>query len=288
MKQLCIFTPTYNREHTLTRLYESLKKQTDSRFYWLVVDDGSTDGTETLINSFIKESTIQIEYLKVKNGGKQRACNLAADKCTSELFMCVDSDDFLTSDAVHFILTEWEKANNAIGIATPRSPRNDKFPNMIVGKLSTIYELYGYKGETCIATKTNIIKSHPFFVAEGESFIPEVYQFDQIDRQHSHLMCNREICKGDYLEDGYTANYKQLLLRNPRSYAIYKMQCIKFSDTLKDRFKETFLYLMWSKIAGRKILSAFNEAKEVGANLIAVPIAAIFEPLFKKYMNGNN
>ncbi|MFR2030361.1 MAG: glycosyltransferase family 2 protein [Collinsella sp.] len=108
MKQLCIFTPTYNREHTLKRLYESLKKQTDSRFYWLVVDDGSTDGTQSLFDSFAKESAIEIEYIKVANGGKQRACNLAAEKCTSELFMCVDSDDYLTPDAVHFILTAWK------------------------------------------------------------------------------------------------------------------------------------------------------------------------------------
>lgn len=285
MKQLCIFTPTYNREHTLKRLYESLKKQTDSRFYWLVVDDGSTDGTQSLFDSFAKESAIEIEYIKVANGGKQRACNLAAEKCTSELFMCVDSDDYLTPDAVHFILTAWKNAGDAIGIVTPRSARNNQFPSNTTAKLSSLYSKYGYKGETCIATLTSVIKSHPFYIAEGESFIPEVFQFDQIDHEYYHLLCNREICKGEYLTDGYTANYKRLLLNNPRSYAEYKKQCIEFSDTLIQRFKETILYLMWSKIAGDSILFAFKKAKSVGAISPAIPFAAVLEPLFKKYMN---
>lgn len=286
MKQLCIFTPTYNREHTLKRLYESLKKQTDSRFYWLVVDDGSTDETQSLIDSFANESVIEIEYIKVANGGKQRACNLAAEKCTSELFMCVDSDDYLIPDAVHFVLTTWNKIENAIGIATPRSARNDQFPDETVTKLSALYEQYGYKGETCIATLTSVVKSHPFYIAEGEKFIPEVYQFDQIDRKYNHLLCNREICKGEYLTDGYTANYKRMLLKNPRSYAEYKKQCIEFSNTFIQRFKETILYLMWSKIAGDSILFALKKARTVGAISAALPLAVALEPLFKKYMNS--
>ncbi len=286
MKELCIFTPTYNREHTLKRLYESLKKQTDSRFYWLVIDDGSTDGTQSLLESFLDESAIEIEYIKVVNGGKQRACNLAAEKCTSELFMCVDSDDYLTPDAVHFVLTIWEKAGDTVGIATPRSARNNQFPGKTVAKLSSLYRRYGYKGETCIATLTSVVRSHPFYIAEGENFIPEVYQFDQIDRKYNHLLCNREICKGEYLTDGYTANYRRLLLKNPRSYAEYKKQCIEFSTTLMQRFKETILYLMWSKIAGDSILFAFKKAKTVGAIPVALPLAVALEPLFKKYMNS--
>lgn len=283
--KLCIFTPTYNREHTLKRLYESLKKQTDSRFYWLVIDDGSTDETQSLLKSFVNESAIEIEYIKVVNGGKQRACNLAAEKCTSELFMCVDSDDYLTPDAVHFVLTTWKNAKNVVGIATPRSARNNQFPSKTVAKLSSLYKHYGYKGETCIATLTSVVRAHPFYIAEGESFIPEVYQFDQIDRKYSHLLCDKEICKGEYLTDGYTANYKRLLLNNPRSYAEYKKQCLEFSTTLLQRFRETVLYLMWSKIAGDNILFAFNKAKTVGAISVAIPFATALEPLFKKYMN---
>ena len=43
MKQLTIFTPTYNRAHTLPRTYDSLRNQKCKEFIWLIVDDGSTD-----------------------------------------------------------------------------------------------------------------------------------------------------------------------------------------------------------------------------------------------------
>ena len=44
-----VYTPTYNRAHTLHRCYESLKVQTFRDFEWLIVDDGSTDGTAELV-----------------------------------------------------------------------------------------------------------------------------------------------------------------------------------------------------------------------------------------------
>lgn len=70
MTTVCIFTPTYNRAYTLTRLYNSLVSQTCDDFSWLVVDDGSTDNTESLIQSFIAEGRIHIRYKKTENGGK--------------------------------------------------------------------------------------------------------------------------------------------------------------------------------------------------------------------------
>ena len=52
MKTLTVFTPTFNRAHTLDRLYRSLCAQTCQDFDWLVIDDGSTDGTEALIQTW--------------------------------------------------------------------------------------------------------------------------------------------------------------------------------------------------------------------------------------------
>jgi glycosyltransferase involved in cell wall biosynthesis len=65
---LTIFTPTYNRAHTLGQLYASLCQQTFKEFMWLIVDDGSTDETETLVASWISEDKIRIIYHKQANG----------------------------------------------------------------------------------------------------------------------------------------------------------------------------------------------------------------------------
>lgn len=70
MKELTIITPTYNREKTLPAVYNSLSKQTTKNFKWLVVDDGSTDGTESLIKEFTDSSDFEILYYKKKMAGK--------------------------------------------------------------------------------------------------------------------------------------------------------------------------------------------------------------------------
>ena len=75
MNLLTIFTPSYNRAYILPKLYESLKRQTDKRFEWVIVDDGSVDDTESLVNGWINESLININYQKQQNQGKHIAIN---------------------------------------------------------------------------------------------------------------------------------------------------------------------------------------------------------------------
>ena len=78
MNKLTIFTPTYNRAHTLPRTYESLCKQKNKDFVWLIIDDGSSDNTEELVKNWQKEnSDFTIEYVKKENGGMHTAHNVA-------------------------------------------------------------------------------------------------------------------------------------------------------------------------------------------------------------------
>lgn len=76
MPYFTVFTPTYNRGYTLSRLYESLKSQGTTDFEWMIVDDGSTDNTYQLVEKWIQEEkNFSIRYLKKENGGKPRAIN---------------------------------------------------------------------------------------------------------------------------------------------------------------------------------------------------------------------
>lgn len=113
MKTLTVFTPTYNRAHTLKRLYESLCTQTCDDFEWLVIDDGSTDFTKELIDGFIRQNRLPIRYIYKENGGLHTGYNTAYDNITTELNVCIDSDDFMPEDAVEIIVNTWrEKGNN--------------------------------------------------------------------------------------------------------------------------------------------------------------------------------
>lgn len=106
---LCVFTPTYNRAYILPALYESLLAQTSTDFQWMIVDDGSTDDTESLVQGWIAEGRLSIDYVKQENGGKPRATNTGVARCQSELFFVVDSDDHLVPTAVEHVLTRWEE-----------------------------------------------------------------------------------------------------------------------------------------------------------------------------------
>ena len=81
--------------------------QTNKNFEWLIVDDGSTDNTEDLVNRFKDVSSFKIRYIKKKNGGKHTAINCGVNLAEGFLFFIVDSDDQLTKDAIEK-LYKWE------------------------------------------------------------------------------------------------------------------------------------------------------------------------------------
>ena len=99
MKTLTVFTPTYNRAHTLERLYQSLCAQTCQDFDWLVIDDGSTDDTKGLIEKFSAEGRISIRYIYKDNGGLYTGYNVAYQTIETELNVCIDSDDAMPERA---------------------------------------------------------------------------------------------------------------------------------------------------------------------------------------------
>ena len=107
--KLTVFTPTYNRAYIIENLYQSLQRQSCHDFEWLVVDDGSSDNTKELFDNWMKEENpFPIRYYKQENGGKHRAINYAIPLAEGELFFIVDSDDYLTDDAVETILEQFK------------------------------------------------------------------------------------------------------------------------------------------------------------------------------------
>ena len=117
-KRITVFTPTYNRKYILPKLYDSLCCQERKDFLWLIVDDGSTDGTEELVRQWMSDSVLDIEYHYQENRGKMAAHNEGVRLCTTELFVCVDSDDLLASPSViGDTLDFWDKNSSVAQLA---------------------------------------------------------------------------------------------------------------------------------------------------------------------------
>lgn len=221
--KLTIFTPTYNREKYLKKLYDSLLNQTNKNFNWIIVDDGSTDDTEKVVKGFIKQKKIKIKYFKQKNSGKHIAHNKGVKECNTELFFCVDSDDYLTNDAVQLILSLWESNNNNnTGIIALRGYFDGKVMgneiprNIKQSTLSDLYYMYGKKGETALIFKTEYLKKNLFPKFDGEKFLSEEFIYNRIDKIGKMIILNKVIYKMEYLEEGLTKNYIKMWKSSPK------------------------------------------------------------------------
>ena len=225
-----VFTPTFNRKELLGKLYSSLQNQTYRDFEWLIVDDGSTDGTEDRVKEFINEKKLDIRYFHTENGGKQRAYNFGVEKAEGELFICLDSDDEYVETGLETILKYWEKyeKNDEIAGMGYLSIYPDgkvigrEFPQKeMVSTQFDIYNKHGVKGDKGLMFRTEILKKYPFPVFEGEKFTTEAVVYNRICQKYKMLYVNEKIEIKEYQEDGLTAKYNNLLLRNPKGQALY-------------------------------------------------------------------
>lgn len=254
---LTVFTPTYNRAYTLHKCYESLKKQTCKQFIWLIVDDGSTDNTKELVEEWIDEGQVTIQYYQKSNGGKSSAHNMGVELTNTELFVCVDSDDYLINYAVEKVVEYWNKNkdNNAAGIVALKGHEKGKPIRTHIPKgvmRSTLYELYNkhnFKGDTMLIYRAQILKKHLFPNIKGEKFVPEAYVYDQIDSSYDLLLLNEVLYICEYLEDGYTHNFKKIIIQNPKGYAMYYAQRMLLCHNFYMIYRSAALYVLGNLLA---------------------------------------
>lgn len=257
MALLTIFTPTYNRAHTLPRLYESLQKQTLFDFEWLVVDDGSSDGTQKLFEKWLNEDNkFSIRYYSVENGGKNRAINKGLLSAHGEYFLILDSDDMLTSDAVEFYCMELNKTktvDNLIGISGKKADIKTGLP---VGYTKSSYDDSGYVEcnnlerkqhglvrDMAEVFKIDILKRYHFDVWPGEKFTPEEVVWNQIALDgYSLRWYNKITYICEYQEGGLTNSAWSLLKRNPMGYATMWNHRLLYTSGIRTRMNAVVQY----------------------------------------------
>lgn len=281
---LTVFTPTYNRCRELGRLYESLCAQTDMRFEWLVVDDGSVDGTEKLAARWVNEAPFPVRYIRQANRGKHVAHNRGAKEAAAQLFMCVDSDDWLEPFAVETIICDSTALDAEESLLYPRlfasqTSLDTWFPEEVDKiELSDMRMKYRLIVETAIVFNTEVLRRHPFPVVEGERYMPEGSAYYDFRAPELFLVRNAVFYRCEYLDEGLTRNIWSNWLRNPIGTALslvkrYSAAC-RYAGFrgLRERF---------AVLAGLESLNmalgknAFSDCPNDGALAIAAfPVAA--------------
>ena len=217
---ITVFTPTYNRGHLLIKLFDSLKKQTCKKFEWIVADDGSKDNTEEIVNEFILTNPeFRIIYFKQENSGKHIAINKGVEFANGDLFFIVDSDDFLSEDAIQIIYDNWNSIENKIefdGIVfnkanlSNQAIGNPKYKIIDATPLEFRYK-FKEKGDKAEVIKTELFKKHPFPV-NGEKFCPEAMFFNKLEKLR---YINKNIYYCEYLPGGLSDNSYKIRKNSP-------------------------------------------------------------------------
>lgn len=228
---ITVFTPTYNRAYLLPRLYESLKSQTFKDFEWLIVDDGSADGTRDLVGRWIKEKLIDIRYYYQKNGGKHRAINKGAQLAKGEWFFIVDSDDYLPDNSLE-IANKWiatiKDDDTFAGVCGVKKDISGiikhGFKYKFIDK-SPLYSLEISKADKADIIRTSILKDFPFPDFPGEYFCAEGLVWCRIGCSYKFRYFNEIVYCYKYLDDGLTKNSIRNRRQSP-TYAslVYKEQ----------------------------------------------------------------
>lgn len=277
-----VFTPTYNRAYTLHLCYESLKRQTCREFLWLIVDDGSTDGTAELVRSWMAEAEFAIEYVYQENQGMHGAHNTAYERIHTELNVCIDSDDYMADDAIEKIISFWREHGGskyaglvALDATTDGRVIGTEMPRGLgSATLSALYAKHGVKGDKKLVYRTELTKAcPPYPVYEGEKYCPLSYKYILIDQKLPLLLMNEVLCYVEYREDGSSLNIVKQYLRNPRGFSFFRKTAMQYAPTYKDRFREAIHYVSSSLMLRNKRF--MQESPRMWTTLLALPLGAL-------------
>lgn len=294
MAFLTVFTPAYNRAHTLPRTYESLCKQDCKDFIWLIIDDGSKDGTAELVRGWQEtEKEFKIQYIYKENGGMHTAHNTAYENIHTELNVCIDSDDRMAMGAVRKIKYAWEKVRNK-GYAGIIALDAD-FSGNIIGKgfcegmIDTTlggYYASGGAGDKKLIYRTDVINSvPPYPVFPGERYVGLVYKYTLIDQKYKLFVLNDVVCEVEYQLDGSTGTMWKQYLKNPRGFAFLRKIAMQYPTSKKRLIQDCIHYCSSSQIAKNKYY--IQESPQKLLTILCTPLGWLLTMIVKKKAGDN-
>lgn len=267
MPELTILTPCFNRLIHIKKLMESLNHQTNFNFQWLIIDDGSNDGTKQWFERLNKDQyPFEIDYYYKKNGGKHTALNYSHKFIHGKYVVVVDSDDILTKTAVETILHYWGKYNSNKSIGSIIFQRgwmsnHQKFDKKFNGiKKTTFAELIneGMSGDHCETFRTDLFQKKRFPVFKNEKFVAEGAMWFLLVKEYYVIVVDKVIYLADYLNGGLTKSGRKLRMANPKGSRWHSKIFLSSNFVFKVRLKNSILFDTYSHFIGENWLKALE------------------------------
>ncbi len=213
-----------------------MKRQTCKDFVWLIVDDGSTDNTKELVESWLSQDNgFILRYVYQENKGMHGAHNLAYENIDTEINTCIDSDDYMPDDAVEKIINFWQTCDRDDGIYgfmaldsyTDGTVIGDELPEN-AGRVTSydVYNKFGVKGDKKFILRTDLTKDNPYPIFEGEKYVNLATKYSLLDIDRKLLLLNEVVCIVEYLPDGSSMNMYKQYFRHPKGFAYSRKLCM--------------------------------------------------------------
>jgi glycosyltransferase involved in cell wall biosynthesis len=282
MKTITVFTPTYNRAFCLDQLYNSLVKQTNQDFLWLLIDDGSTDTTKELANSWIQENKIEIQYIYKENQGMHSGHNVAYANIKTELNVCIDSDDYMPNNAIELILNKWQQSDkNDAGLIGLDAFKNgtivgDTIPEVIKkATLTDLYQKYKLTGDKKVVIRTSVVHEFPSYpIYENEKLVPLGVLYLMIDQKYQWICSNDVYCIVEYLPEGSSNNIVKQYQKSPKGFGYSRLVEMQYSKSFSYTFTRALHYISSCLFQGK--LNVFSENPKKIITLLALPFGVVF------------
>lgn len=302
--ELTVVTITYNRAHTLDRVFNSLMKQTYKNFLWMVIDDGSTDNTENLIKEYSKKAWFTIEYIKKNHAGKYEGANLSYQKIKTKYFTNCDSDDEMLPNGLEVLMKLWEEVPkdryDNVWCVTARCLDSEtmklvgeSFPanvnDVTTKKRKKI--IANTSGEKQSCRRIDIVKNYPFPIFKDTTKLVPNMSWTRINAVYDQYCSNKPASI-------YYQNTSDSLAKSPSKER--KLAYFYFSQMVINDYLDHFFYdpeVRWAFIhisrcgwrggkTTKEIITSVNGSfRKIGV-LLCIPISAFYNLFLDKHRKG--
>lgn len=242
---LTILSPAYNKGKTIQRSFDSLLRQTCHDFEWLIVNDGSTDNTLSIIKE-MKTSLFPIKIIDKKNEGLNRTFNRGVKEAKGKYILRLDPDDFLVDNAVEEVINEIRKYDGdesicSVAYLTKFNTGKIIGRNLLNKVTRTNFFDYRYKlkvkGDCCEIVRTDVLRKYPMPEIDGEKFCRESYIWFEIAQEYDAIYFPLAIYIREYNENSISSNSVKVYSQNPNGMMLCNAQNVKLLLKYKNKNK---------------------------------------------------
>lgn len=292
MNNITVLTPAYNRGKLLQRLYESLCNQDCKDFEWLIVDDGSTDDTGERVEQMKQIADFPISYHKKENGGKHTTLNYAYQFIKTPLTFIVDSDDFLTGDAISCVNETYKKYKNEsdlCGFSFLRGKPDGGYLSTSGVPQDGMKESYvecrinrSIGGDMAEVWYTHCLKEYLFPEFQGEKFLGEDIVWVRMSEKYKMRFFNRVVYISVYLEGGLTNNRRKHNIKSPNGCVARAEVFLNSKSNMKAKIKAALQYQIYGRFADRSKGDLFQNTKQKALYIVCFVPAQVLYIKWKK------